>query len=264
MTAPLSTLRKHVLVEGDGQVVRVTLNRPERRNALDERLVTELDDVLAELETAAWCRAIVVTGAGSAFCAGGDLSDLPDGPIDPAWAAARHRRFLQLAERLQHLPKPTVAAVNGVAVGAGLSLALLCDEVLIHDSARVGLGFLQVGLPPDLLMAATLQRRCGWTVAADLLHTGRAVSASEAVALHLAHGSVAGDVGEVVASATARARALADLSPFAFAATKALLREAAGGSAAGRELEALSVGMAVASPEFAAATAAYRPLSSTG
>jgi enoyl-CoA hydratase/carnithine racemase len=254
-------MRKHLLVERDGPVVRLTLNRPERRNALNEGLVAELDDALAELETAAWCRAVVLTGAGSAFCAGGDLSDLPDGAIDPVWAAARHRRFLRLAERLQHLPKPTVAAINGATVGAGLSLALLCDEVLLHHRARVGLGFLQVGLPPDLLMAATLQRRCGWTVAADLLHTGRTLTASEAVELRLAHAWVAGDV---VVTATARAQALAELSPFAFAATKALLREAAGGSAQGHELEVLAVGVAVASPEFAIATAAYRPLGSTG
>jgi enoyl-CoA hydratase/carnithine racemase len=112
-----------VLLEREGPLARVVLNRPERRNALDDALVEALDDVLRLVAAADWCRAVVVTGAGTAFCAGGDMT--ANGDVDVVGAAARQRRFLQVGERLLTLPKPTVAAVNGAAVGAGLSLALL-------------------------------------------------------------------------------------------------------------------------------------------
>lgn len=242
-----------VLLQRDDAVARVVLNRPDRRNALNDALVMELDDVLRELAAATWCRAVVLTGAGKAFCAGGDMADNAEG--DVGRAVARQRRFLEVAAALLRLPKPTVAAVNGAAVGAGFSLALLCDEVLLHAKAKLSLGFLRVALPPDLLSAMAVQRRAGWTVATDLLHSGRFVPAEEAVSLRLAHACVDGDV---VMAADDRARELAELSPFAFAATKALLREAAGVATALTELEAMAVGIAATSPEFAAATMGFR------
>lgn len=245
-----------VLVERDGSVARVVMNRPERRNAINDALVHALSETVAELESATWCRAVVLTGAGKAFCAGGDLADnCPpgEGAIE---ATARQRRFLAMAKSLLRCPKPTVAAVQGAAIGAGFSLALLCDEIVVHRGARLGLGFLQVGLPPDLLSASTVQRRAGWTVATDLLHTGRLIQGEEAVALKLVHHVVDGDV---VSAALLRAAELALLSPLAFAATKQMLREAANVPTGLPEMEAMAVGLAVTSPEFAAATERYRP-----
>lgn len=242
-----------VLIERDEAIARVVLNRPDRRNALNDELVTALDDVLRELSAASWCRAVVLTGAGKAFCAGGDMA--ANAEADVGLAVARQRRFLEVADALLRLPKPTVAAVNGAAVGAGFSLALLCDEVVLHTGAKLSLGFLRVALPPDLLSAMTVQRRAGWTVATDLLHSGRFVPAEEAVSLHLAHACVDTDV---VVAASERARQLAELSPFAFAATKTLLRHAAGVPTALSELEAMAVGIAATSPEFVAATSGFR------
>ncbi len=242
-----------VLVERDDAVAQVVLNRPARRNALDDALIEALDDALEQVEAATWCRAVLLTGAGPAFCAGGDMAANSD--VDVLAAAVRHRRFLRVAERLQQLPKPTVAAVHGAAVGAGFSLALLCDEIVLHNSAKLSLGFLPVGLPPDLLSAVTVQRRAGWTVATDLLHSGRFVPAEEAVQLRLAHEVVDDDVA---GAGRRRARALAALSPFAFAATKSLLRQAFPTHQAAAELETLAVAVAAGTAEFRMATAGFR------
>jgi enoyl-CoA hydratase/carnithine racemase len=242
-----------VVVERDGPVGRVILNRPERRNALNDLLVEALGQALVEVEAASWCRAVVLTGAGPAFCAGGDMT--ANAGVDATAAAARHRRFLEVAERLLRLPKPTVAAVNGAAVGAGLSLALLCDEVVVARDATLSLAFLPLGLPPDLLSAWSLQRRVGWTVAADLLHSGRLLPAQEAAELRLVHEVVDRDV---LAAAGRRAAALAELSPVAYAAAKALMRQAFPDPAGSLELEALAVGAAVESEEFQNAVARFR------
>ena len=244
-----------VLVERDGTVARVILNRPGHRNALNDELVEALGGALAELSAATWCRGMVLTGAGKAFCAGGDLNANSDVGVDAEAAAARHRQFLTVANALYCFSKPTIAAVNGAAVGAGFALALLCDEVLVHARAKLSLGFLQVGLPPDLMSVATVQRRAGWTVATDLLHTGRFVPADEAVAIKLVNQAVDGDI---LAAASERAHALAAMSPVAFAATKALLREAAAVPISLLEHEARAVGMAVATDEFQLAAARFR------
>ena len=174
--------------------------------------------------------------------------------VDVAQAATRQRRFLEVMEHLLRLPKPTVAAVNGVAVGGGLSLALICDEIVVQANAKLSSGFLALGLPPDLLAAATLQRRVGWTVATDLLHTGRPLSAEEAVRLGLAH-QMADDA---LAVALERAESLARLSPTAFAATKALLFHSSTSPAAVASLEVYAVAASVGSREFKEATARFR------
>lgn len=247
-----------VLLERTDDVALVSLNRPDNRNALNDALVETLDRVLDEITSASWCRAVVLTGAGPAFCAGGDM--VANSAADPAEAHARQLRFLRVGERLLHLPKPTVAAVNGAAIGAGLSLAMLCDEVVLQRTAKLSFGFLPIGLPPDLLSAMTVQWRAGWTVATDLFHTGRLVPAEEAVELRLAHEAVAGDVVE---SAHARARALARLSPVAFAATKALLRHAFASLTTTTDVEALAVATAAGTEEFREATAHFRQSSGT-
>jgi 2-(1,2-epoxy-1,2-dihydrophenyl)acetyl-CoA isomerase len=242
-----------VLLDKVDAVACLTLNRPQQGNALNEALVIDLDVLLSELQSSSWCRALVLTGAGTAFCAGGDMDDNVDAEPDPVAAIARHRCFVAAAERLATFPKPTVAAVNGHAVGAGASLSLACDEIVMHSTAKLGLIFLRVGLPPDMLSVQHLQRRVGWTVAADLLHSARMIPAAEAAELRLIH-EVTDEARE---AAIARATRLAALSPFAFAATKSMLREAAGGRSLG-ELEALMVGVAATTPEFRAATAKFR------
>jgi enoyl-CoA hydratase/carnithine racemase len=241
-----------VLLQQDGVLARLVLNRPDRRNALDDALIDALDVALREVAAAPECRAVVLTGAGSAFCAGGDMA--ANSEVDVAGALARQHRFLAVGDRLLRLPKPTVAAVNGAAIGAGLSLALLCDEVVVHRAAKLSFGFLPLGLPPDLFSAVTVQRRAGWTVATDLFHTGRLIPADEAVRLRLAHEAV----DDALSAASSRAKQLARLSPAAFAATKALLRHAVGPIGSGTDVEAFAVAAAVGTEEFKNATAQFR------
>jgi 2-(1,2-epoxy-1,2-dihydrophenyl)acetyl-CoA isomerase len=234
-----------VLVERHGAVAQVSLNRPERRNALNDEMIRELGTALAEVTRDPSCRAVVLTGSGSAFCAGGDIA--ANGNADAATAITRHDRFVEVALRLHRLPKPTVSAINGPAIGAGLSLALLCDEVVVARTARLAFSFLQTGLPPDLMSAATVQRRAGWTVAADLFHTGRVIPPDEALALRLVNEVVA---GEVLPPALERARHLAELSPAAFLATKQLLRSAWSSLEAVAQAEPGWVATCVATEEF--------------
>lgn len=239
----------------DGSVLVLTLNRPNVRNALDTALVHRLLDTLSQARRNQDVSAVVLTGVPPVFCAGGDLADVP-ADADAATLAVRHRVFVELAQAVGSLPKPVVAAVNGVAVGAGASLALTCDHLVMAPDASLQLSFLAVGLPPDLLSVSLLRARAGSAVAADLLYSGRAVAAEEAVRLHLA--TEIATNSDIVPRAVDIGRRLGSLPPFAFATTKSLLRHAATLGDALVDVEPFAVGAAAASREFLDATARYR------
>ena len=139
-----------LIVERKGGVVTVTMNRPERKNAANGVMLNELKDVFAEVEDGPDDRVMVLTGAGGAFCSGADLAD-PNGPAtDPSRSGlARMRRLGDVALALHHVSKPTIAKVDGVAVGAGLSLALGCDLIVCSDQARLSMIFAKRGLSLD-------------------------------------------------------------------------------------------------------------------
>jgi 2-(1,2-epoxy-1,2-dihydrophenyl)acetyl-CoA isomerase len=238
-----------------GPVLVLTLNRPDVRNALNSALVHRLLGALHEAKHDEGVAAVVLTGAPPAFCAGGDLADSPEG-ADAAALAVRHRAFVELAQAIASLPKPVVAAVNGAAVGAGASLALASDHVVMAGDAALHLSFLAVGLPPDLLSVSLLRNRAGSTVAAHVLYSGRPVSADEAVRLNLANRTAA--AGDVVPEAVDAARRLGSLPSFAFATTKSLLRHATTLGDAIVDIEPFAVAAAAASREFIDATARYR------
>jgi 2-(1,2-epoxy-1,2-dihydrophenyl)acetyl-CoA isomerase len=180
-------------VRRDGGLAIVTLNRPDAMNALNLELKETLAAWLAEARYDLSLRAVLLTGAGRAFCAGGDLTEMdPDRP--PQVARMRQDQllrtvFLPLAE----LPVPVVAAVNGHAHGAGLSLALACDLVLAADNAPMSLGFVHRGLAPDCGIAHFLPRLVGTARAKELLLTGRRFDATEAHAMGLISEVVAPD-----------------------------------------------------------------------
>jgi enoyl-CoA hydratase/carnithine racemase len=250
-------MRELLQTSSTGGVLVLTLNRPDVRNALNTALVHSLLDALREATYDEAVDAIVLTGAPPAFCADGDLADVPaDADADAAALAVRHRAFVELAQVIVSFPKPVVAAVNGVAAGAGASLALACDHVIVADDAALYLSFLAVGLPPDLLSVSLLRNRASATAAADILYSGRPVGADEAVRLRLANETAA--AGEVVAGAVTAARRLAALPPFAFATTKSLLRHAATLGDAIVDTEPLAVGAAAASHAFTDAATRYR------
>ena len=175
-----------IRVERSGRVLTVWLDRPERMNALSEAMYRELPAVLRDAETDDAVGAVVLTGAGRAFCAGGDIKGMREraeqGPPDPAANRERMRGVAGFVMALRHFAKPLVVAANGAAVGAGLSVALTGDVVLAGRSSTFGIPFRKVGLVPDLGVTWILPRLIGLQAAKELALSGRLLDAEEAKA----------------------------------------------------------------------------------
>ncbi|MCD0501454.1 enoyl-CoA hydratase [Bordetella petrii] len=171
----------------DDGVLVLTLNRPERRNALTPELYEQLLEALQDAAVAAEVGAVVLTGAGQAFCAGGDVTRMASRaePLDFEYRVARLRRRARICELLHTMPKPTLAMMRGPAVGAGLSLALACDMRLGDASVRMRTGFLQVGLPGDYGGHYFLPRLVGMAKARELYLTSPMLDADSAQRLGL-------------------------------------------------------------------------------
>lgn len=171
-----------VLLDTDGGVATVTLNRPLRRNAFDAAMHAQLGEVLDTVEADEGVRAVVLTGAGAGFCAGQDLNERRrrEGEPPPDLGHSLGERYNPLILRLVRFPVPTIAAVNGVAAGAGCGLALACDLVLAARSAKFAFSFAQIGLVPDSGSTYFLPRLVGRARALGIALTGAAVGAEEA------------------------------------------------------------------------------------
>jgi 2-(1,2-epoxy-1,2-dihydrophenyl)acetyl-CoA isomerase len=215
-------------------VATITLNRPESLNALNAAMRREL---LAAVKAAGRddaCRAVVVTGSGRGFCSGADLRG---GPGERSFRTVLTNEYNPLITAIRDLPKPMIAAVNGVAAGAGVSLALACDLVYAADEARFILAFARIGLVPDSGVIRSVVRALGRHRAAELAFTGDPLSASDAAATGLINGVVqAADLATLVATVAQR---LADGPTRAIGLTKRLINQADGpGFAEGLTLEA--------------------------
>ena len=214
-----------LLVTRHDGVVTVTFNRPHRKNALTTRMIESLGVVLAEVGGRREDRVLVLTGAGGAFCSGADLAD-PDSPAqgDTGSALTRVRRVGDVALALHRLRKPTIAKVDGVAVGAGLGLALGCDLVVASEHARLSVIFVRRGLSPDSGTSWLLPRLVGMARAKELAFLGDILDAATARELGL--------VGRVVpvetldATVDELAARLADGPAMALSLTKQLLGNA--------------------------------------
>ncbi len=208
-----------VLLAREGEIAIVTLNEPERRNALSlamrEALFEALDHVMA-----GDARAVVVTGADGKFCSGGDIKSFdPKAPlVDVRDRIGRLHRVVRL---LLTGRKPVIAAVEGYAFGAGVSLALACDHVVAAKDSRFCASFNRVALMADLGLLYTLPLRVGMGKARELLMLGEVIDATEALAIRLVDRLV--DPGQVLAAAIERARLFAAAPPVALALTKAAL-----------------------------------------
>lgn len=230
------------------QVARLTLNRPERRNALSEELRDTLRDELEQALADDAVRAIVLTGAGGVFCAGGDIS-LPL-VTDPAAGRARMEAHHRVVRLLAEAPKPLVAAVEGWAVGAGAGIALLCDTIVAGRAARFGFPFLRGGLVPDTAIATTLPARVGLGRARQLLLYGRDIDAAAALEIGLIDDLVDDEL--LQQTAIERAVALAAQPPHALALTKRLLAQPMA-----LEPELMAQSLVYLSPERAEGRAAF-------
>ncbi|HMD46226.1 MAG TPA: enoyl-CoA hydratase [Acidimicrobiales bacterium] len=210
-----------LVVERTDGVVAVTMNRPERKNAISGRMAVELIEVLTAVERDPADRVLVLAGAGGAFCSGADLTDT-EGPLDPAQPGlTRMRRVGEVALALHHLTKPTVAKVDGFAVGAGMSLALGCDLVVASERAKFSMIFARRGLSVDFGSSWLLPRLIGMAKAKELAFFADMLDARQAHAAGLVNRVVApGDLDAVVDE---WARRLADGPALALSMTKTLL-----------------------------------------
>lgn len=208
-----------VLVEGptDGVVV-FTLNRPERRNALSGELVAAWQDALHAAEADPEVRVAVLTGAGKAFCAGGDLTGGMQGAGGVVPAHLERARFGEVLGDMARSRLPIVAAVNGDALGGGLGLAAACDLVVADETARFGTPEIRLGLFPWVILAV-LQRNVGRKDLMEMVLTGDKIDAAAARERGLVNRVV--DAGTCLAEATALATTIASRAPLSLAMGKA-------------------------------------------
>jgi enoyl-CoA hydratase/carnithine racemase len=251
-SAPLTEEWRHFdFAVADG-VATVTLNRPAKLNALTFDAYADLRDLLAELPQRGDVRVLVLGGEGHSFCSGGDVEEII-GPLQELGTADLlefTRMTGSVVKALRESPLPAIAALNGVAAGAGAVIALACDLRLMSQSASFAFLFTRVGLSgADMGSAYLLPRIVGLGRATELLMLGDKVSAERSVAVGLASEVVPDD--ELTERAQALAHRLADGPAFAYATTKSLLtRELDMGLGPAIELEAITQALLMHSEDF--------------
>ena len=207
----------------ENRIGTITFNRPERRNALTQDLKDDLNSLMHEIQFDSGLGALIITGEGGAFCAGGDIKAMA-GPPKPSHE--NRERFYRLHDWFQillNLELPVIAAVDGPAYGAGFSLALAADFVLCSEGARLCCVFPRIGLVPDMGSFFTLPRIVGLQKAKEIMFTGRAIDAEEAAALGIAMSVHPAD-GLMAASEALAARLVKANTP-AIGATKRILNQ---------------------------------------
>ena len=214
MSFILSEIKENVLI--------LTLNRPDKFNSFNREMALEL---IAELDGAVTnkeVRAIVITGAGKAFCAGQDLSEAID-PNGPGIKKIVEEHYNPIILKIRNIEKPVVAAVNGVAAGAGANIALACDIVFVGKSASFIQAFSKIGLIPDSGGTFTLPRLVGFNLASALMITGDKVTADEAIHYCMAYKKF--EDNELLSQAVINAQYIAAMPTKAIGNTKRLLNQ---------------------------------------
>jgi enoyl-CoA hydratase len=221
-------VNKAVQVESVGTgITQLTLNRPERLNAMNHALISDLYHALDELAEDRACRVIILTGAGRGFCAGLDLTEGASPPSAQGLGRAQAGMTVQkmiagLVPKMRSMPQPIVAAVNGAASGGGLALALASDVRIAAESARFNVAFVRVGLSGcDIGVSWLLPRLVGASRAFELLLTGRLIDAREADRIGLVTRVV--DNGRSVDAARETAELIVANSPFGVRMTKEVM-----------------------------------------
>jgi len=158
----------------------ITLNRPDKLNSFNLDMARQLQQKLDECAANAAIRCVYLTGAGKGFCAGQDLADVID-PNGPGMKNIIREQYNPIINRIRNLPKPVVAAVNGVAAGAGANIALACDVVVATESASFIQAFSKIGLVPDSGGTYTLPRLIGWQKASAIMMLGDKIPAADAL-----------------------------------------------------------------------------------
>jgi 2-(1,2-epoxy-1,2-dihydrophenyl)acetyl-CoA isomerase len=243
-------------VEVDGPVATLTLDRPESLNALTVPIKVALREALESIDRHRAVRAVILTGAGRAFCAGQDLAERESPDAAPLDVEVRER-FNPIIRAIRSMGQPVIAAVNGVAAGAGASLTFACDLRIAAEEARFVLAFGRIGLIPDSGATWFLPRLVGPAKAAELALVGEPLDAAEALRLGLVSNVVPGD--RLLDEARAMASRLAEGAPLALALTKeALQRSSTIDLDEALEGEAKLQGIAGASADHAEGLAAFK------
>jgi enoyl-CoA hydratase/carnithine racemase len=180
-----------VIAEKKDRIVTLTLNNPDRRNAIGVEMVDELFTAVEEIKGDSEVSAVVLTGAGKGFSSGGDVTSMAQPPgIGEDEAVGFLKNFYLKSLSVMEIPVPTIAAVNGHAIGAGCMLALACDMRIVSAEAKLGLGFVKIGLHPGMGTSFFLPRLVGKARAYELLLTGEPVTGEEAVRIGLVNRAV--------------------------------------------------------------------------
>jgi 2-(1,2-epoxy-1,2-dihydrophenyl)acetyl-CoA isomerase len=170
-------------VKIDNNVAWISLNRPEVFNSFNREMALQLQTTLDDCNSNANVRAIVITGNGKAFCAGQDLKEVTDPELNPGFRKILEEHYNPIIQKIRNIEKPIIAAVNGVAAGAGANIALACDIVVATEQASFIQAFSKIGLVPDSAGTFFLPRLIGFQKASALMMLGEKVTASEALAI---------------------------------------------------------------------------------
>ena len=216
-----------IFLERHDHVAVITLNRPDRLNALNREMAQELHDTLdAVANEFPDVRVVVITGSGRGFCSGADVGDMParmaeGGDRDPNNPDPGPSITMRLAPRIREIPQPVIAAVNGVAAGAGLGIALSCDIRVASDSAKFTSVFVKRSLVPDAGVSEILGALAGPGIAAEMAYTGRIYDAEWALTKGLVNNIFAAD--QLMIKANELAQEISANPPLAIKATKSLM-----------------------------------------
>lgn len=216
-------MNKSILVELKNKVAHITLNRPEKFNSFNREMALLLQQELKKCAEKKEIRAILVTGNGKAFCAGQDLQEVTAPKLNPGFKAILEEHYNPIIKLIRTTPKPIVAAVNGVAAGAGANIALVCDIVIASKNASFIQAFTKIGLIPDSAGTFFLPRLIGFQKASALALLGDKVSAEEAEKLGMIYKYFSAENFE--AEAIQLAEKLANMPTKALALTKDALNQ---------------------------------------
>jgi 2-(1,2-epoxy-1,2-dihydrophenyl)acetyl-CoA isomerase len=215
-----------LLFQKDGPIATISLNRPERKNALLFSMRAQLADLCDQINDDPSIRAVILTGIGNDFCSGADVSEMGKAAISGALTRARHMQ--RVITSLSHVQKPLIGAVRGFALGMGLSLSLACDYIVAGESMRMGCVQRKIGLCPDAGNVWFLTRLIGVAKAKDLVFSARMWGAEEALNMGMVHKVVPNE--HILDEALLVAKSFADGPTLALAAAKYMFERASSAS----------------------------------